>query len=152
MLRPRKKIFVAGTAVAGLLASGVAWAAWTADGTGTGSAGATTAEALTTSVATASADLYPGGTGDVKVTINNSNDYAVNVTSISNGTGGITADKAGCTVTGVTFSGKTGTWNVAANSSSTVTLAGTASMTNASDNACQGAVFTIPVTLAGASA
>jgi hypothetical protein len=151
MLRPRKKLFVAGTAVAGLLASGVAWAAWTADGTGNGYAGATTAEELTTSVATASADLYPGGTGDVKVTINNPNDYAVNVTSIS-GNGTITDDKAACTVTGVTFANQTGTWNVAANSSSTVTLADAASMSNASDDGCQGAVFTIPVTLAGASA
>ena len=151
MLRPRKKLFVAGTAVAGLLASGVAWAAWTADGTGNGYAGATTAEELTTSVATASADLYPGGTGDVKVTINNPNDYAVNVTSIS-GNGTITDDKAACTVTGVTFANQTGTWNVLANSSSTVTLTGAASMSNASDDGCQGAVFTIPVTLAGASA
>ena len=150
MLRPRK-IFVAGGVAAGLLASGVAFAAWTADGTGTGSAGATTAEALTTSVATASAELYPGGTGDVKVTINNPNDYAVNVTSIS-GNGTITDDKAACTVTGVTFANQTGTWNVAANGSSTVTLADAASMSNASDDGCQGAVFTIPVTLAGASA
>jgi hypothetical protein len=151
MLRPRKKIFVAGTAVAGLLCSGVAWAAWTADGTGNGYAGATTAEALTTSVATATADLYPGGTGDVKVTINNSNDYAVNVTSIA-GNGTITDDKAACTITGVTFANQTGTWNVAANGSSTVTLADAASMSNASDDGCQGAVFTIPVTLTGASA
>jgi hypothetical protein len=152
MLRPRKKLFVAGTAVAGLLASGVAWAAWTADGTGTGQAKATVAEALTASPATASAHLYPGGTGEVKLTISNSNDYDVNVTSIANGTGGITADKAGCTVTGVTFADQTGNWLVEANDTLEVTLANAASMSNASDNACQGAVFTIPVTLAGASA
>ncbi len=151
MLRPTKKLVVAGGLVAGMLASGVAWAAWTADGTGNGYAGATTAEELTTSVVTAPADLYPGGTGDVKVTINNPNDYAVDVTSIA-GDGAITADLAGCTTTGVTFTDQTGTWNVAANGSSTVTLTGAASMSNASDNACQGAVFTIPVALSGASA
>src|SRR5829696_500353 len=95
MLRPTKKFVVAGGVVAGMLASGVAWAAWTADGTGSGYAKATTAEALTTSDASAStvAQLYPGGTGDVKVTINNSNDYPVNVTSIT-GNGAITADAA----------------------------------------------------------
>ena len=155
MLRPRKKLVVAGGLVAGLLASGVAWAAWTASGTGNGYAKATTAQALTTSDASASttAQLYPGGSGDVKVTINNPNPYAVDVTSI-NGSGAITADAghSGCTTTGVSFTNQTGTWNVAAASSSTVTLTGAASMSNASDNACQGAVFTIPVTLAGASA
>ena len=31
------------------------------------------------------------------------------------------------------------------------TLNGAAAMSNASDNSCQGAVFTIPVTLSGAS-
>jgi hypothetical protein len=151
--RPTKKFVVASGVVAGVMAGGVAFAAWTADGTGNGYAKATTAEVLTTSDASASttAQLYPGGSGDVKVTINNPNDYAVNVTSIT-GNGAITADKAGCTVTGVSFTDTTGTWNVAANGSSTVTLTGKASMSNASDNACQGAVFTIPVALSGASA
>lgn len=152
MLRPRKKIVVAGGLVAGMLASGVAFAAWTADGTGTGQARATVAEALTASPATASAHLFPGGTGEVKLTISNPNDYDVNVTSITNGTGAITADKAGCTVTGVTFAGATGNWLVDANGSLEVTLANAASMSNDSDNACQGAVFTIPVALSGASA
>ena len=151
MLRPTKKFVVAGGVVASMLASGVAWAAWTADGTGNGYAKATTAQVLTTSTATASPQLYPGGSGDVKVTINNPNPYAVNVTSIT-GNGAITADLAGCTTTGVSFTNKTGSWNVAANGSSTVTLTGAASMSNASDNACQGAVFTIPVSLSGASA
>ena len=156
MLRPRKKFVVAGGIVAGMMASGIAWAAWTASGTGNGYAKATTAEALTTSDASASttAQLYPGGSGDVKVTINNPNDYAVQVTSIT-GNGAITADAAhsGCTTTGVSFTDATGlTETVAANGSSTVTLTGAASMSNDSDNACQGAVFTIPVSLSGASA
>ena len=152
MLRPTKKFVVAGGLVAGMLASGVAWAAWTADGSGNGYAAATTAEALTTGTATASAELYPGGNGDVVVKINNSNDYPVTVTSIANGTGSITADKAGCTVTGVTFANQTGlTVAVPANGSTTTTLTDAASMSNASDNACQGAVFTIPVALTGAS-
>ena len=65
MLRPTKKFVVAGGLVAGMLASGVAWAAWTADGSGNGYAAATTAEVLTTGTATASAELYPGGNGEV---------------------------------------------------------------------------------------
>src|SRR5215210_2809538 len=119
MLRPTKKFVVAGGVVAGMLASGVAWAAWTADGTGSGYAKATTAVALTTSDVSASttADLYPGASGDVVVKINNPNPYPVTVTSISNGTGSIAADTghSTCTTTGVTFANQTGTWNVAAN-------------------------------------
>ena len=154
MLRPTKKFVVAGGLVAGLLASGVAWAAWTADGTGNGYAKATTAEVLTTDdvSATTVAQLYPGGTGDVKLTINNTNDYPVRVTSIA-GNGTIVADSghAGCTTTGVSFADQTGTWDVAANSETAVTLTGATSMSNASLNACQGATFTIPVALSGAS-
>src|SRR5215217_5123727 len=106
MLRPKKKLVVAGGVVAGLMASGVAWAAWTANGTGNGYAKATSAQVLTTSDASAStaAQLYPGASGDVKVTINNPNPYPVTVTSIS-GNGAITADAShsACTTTGVTF-------------------------------------------------
>ena len=154
MLRPKKKFVVAGGLVAGLMATGVAWAAWTADGTGNGYAKATTAEVLTTDdvSATTVAQLYPGGTGDVKLTINNTNDYPVRVTSIA-GNGTITADTghAGCTTTGVSFTDQTGTWDVAANGETAITLTGAASMSNASLNACQGATFTIPVALTGAS-
>ena len=154
MLRPTKKFVVAGGLVAGLMATGVAWAAWTADGTGNGYAKATTAEVLTTDdvSATTVAQLYPGGTGDVKLTINNTNDYPVRVTSIV-GDGTIAADSghAGCTTTGVSFTDQTGTWDVAANSETAITLTGAASMSNASLNACQGATFTIPVALSGAS-
>jgi hypothetical protein len=154
MLRPRKKFIVAGGVVAGLMASGVAWAAWTADGTGAGYAEATTAVALTTDdvSATTVGQLYPGGSGDVKLTINNPNPYPVRVTSIS-GNGTITADAghSGCTTTGVSFADQTGTWDVAANDETSVTLSGAASMSNASLNACQGATFTIPVSLSGAS-
>jgi hypothetical protein len=154
MLRPRKKLFVAGGVVAGLMASGIAWAAWTANGTGEGYTKATTAVALTTDdvSATTVGQLYPGGSGDVKLTINNPNPYPVQVTSIT-GNGTIVADSghAGCTTTGVSFANQTGTWNVAANGETAVTLTGAASMSNASLNACQGATFTIPVALSGAS-
>jgi hypothetical protein len=154
MLRPSKKFIVAGGVAAGLMASGVAWAAWTADGTGNGYAKATTAQALTTSSATVTGDLYPGSTtGDVVVKITNPNAYAVNVTSIQ-GNGSITSDTTGCTTanSGVSFAGWTGTEHFNAGETRTVTLADTASMAGTSDNACQGATFTIPVALSGASA
>jgi hypothetical protein len=137
------------------MASTIALAAWTAGGTGDGFAKATTAQVLTTVDASASttAQLYPGGTGDMKLRINNPNPYAVTVTTVT-GSGTITSDKgAACNAaTGVSFTNQTGqTLAVPAGSAVTFTLAGSVAMSNASDNSCQGGIFTIPVTLTGTS-
>lgn len=146
----------AGTILVSLMIAGsIAFAAWTATGTGEGYAKATTAQALTTVDVSASttATLYPGATGDVLIRINNPNPYAVRVTDVA-GSGTITSDAgAGCDAsTGVTFTDQSGlTLNVPAGSAATFTLTGAASMSNASANSCQGAVFTIPVTLSGNS-
>ena len=52
----------------------------------------------------------------------------------------------------MTFTNQTGqTLDVPASSAVTFTLSGAVSMSNASDNSCQGAIFTIPVALSGAS-
>jgi hypothetical protein len=75
------------------------------------------------------------------------------VTAIT-GNGTITADGGhpGCVATGVSFANQAGlTIDVAANDSTQTTLSGAASMSNASDNGCQGAVFTVPVALSGNS-
>jgi hypothetical protein len=136
--------------------TGLVYAAWTTNGSGSGYAKAGSSQALTTvdvSAAT-TATLYPGATGDVVLKVNNPNPYPVRVTSVT-GNGTITVDSAhaaGCVNTGVTFTNQTGqTIDIAANSQTQVTLTGAAKMSNASDNGCQGAVFTIPVTLTGAS-
>jgi hypothetical protein len=138
-----------------LMAGTIALAAWTAGGTGAGYAKATTAQALTTVDASGSttAQLYPGGTGDMKLRIDNPNPYAVTVTTVT-GSGTITSDKgAACNAaTGVTFTNQTGqTLAVPAGSAVTFTLTGSVAMSNASDNSCQGGIFTIPVTLTGTS-
>jgi hypothetical protein len=70
------------------------------------------------------------------------------------GSGTITANGGigTCTTTGVTFADQTGqTIDIAANGSQSVTFNNAASMSNASDNGCQGATFTIPVSLSGTS-
>jgi hypothetical protein len=137
------------------LAGTVAFAAWTTNGSGDGYARAGTAQALTTVdvSATTPATLYPGVSGDVRLRINNPNPYPVRVTAVS-GNGTITSDAgASCDAsTGVTFTNQTGlTLDVAANSQATFTLSGAAAMSNASHTSCQGAVFTVPVSLTGAS-
>jgi hypothetical protein len=145
---------VAGTLTTGvILTAGIAFAAWTAGGSGNGYAKAATVGALTTVDASASttAQLYPGGTGDVKITISNPNAFPVTVTGVS-GSGTITSNAgATCTnATGVTFTDTTGLTDVAAASTTTtITLTNKASMSSSSNNACQGAIFTIPVTLTG---
>jgi hypothetical protein len=137
------------------LAGTVAFAAWTTNGTGNAYSRAGSAQALTTVdvSATTPATLYPGVTGDVRLRIDNPNPYPVRVTTVS-GNGTITSD-AGATCdasTGVTFTNQTGlTLDVAAASQATFTLTGAAAMSNSSHTSCQGAVFTIPVALTGAS-
>ena len=151
----KRRLIGGGITVAVLVAAGLAYAAWTASGTGSGYAKATTAKALTTVDVSAQAapELYPGGQGDVVVRIANPNDYPVEVDDIT-GNGAITA--AGgigtCSTTGVSFTDQTNqNIDVPANGEIQVTLNNAASMSNASENGCQGATFTIPVSLTGAS-
>lgn len=151
----RKRAISIGVTVAALVAASLVYAAWTSSGSGSGTAKATSAQSLTTidASATTTATLYPGATGNVRITISNPNPYPVRVTSVT-GNGAITADAghSSCTTTGVSFADQTGqTIDIAANGQTSVTLNNAASMSNASDNGCQGATFTIPVTLAGAS-
>jgi hypothetical protein len=151
-----KKVAVTTMFTVVALVGSVAMAAWVTNGTGSGYARAGTAQALTTVdvSATTPATLYPGGNGNVRLSINNPNPYAVQVTAVAR-TGAITSDAgAACDAsTGVTFTDQTGlALNVPASSAATFTLNNVVSMSNASDNSCQGAVFTIPVSLTGASA
>ena len=150
-----KKVAVTTIFTVVAIAGSVALAAWVTNGTGSGYARAGTAQALTTVDVSASttATLYPGSNGNVDIRINNPNPYAVQVTAIA-GNGAITSNAgAACNAsTGVTFTDQAGSWSVPAGSAATFTLNNAVSMSNASDNSCQGAIFTIPVTLTGQSA
>lgn len=154
-MKMSKKLSVGVLFAGAMLAGSIAFAAWTATGSGSGYAKATSADPLTTIDVSASttATLYPGATGDVLIRIDNANDYPVTVTDVD-GNGAITSDAgASCTgSTGVTFTDQSGlTLNVGANAAATFTLSGSVAMDNSSHTTCQGAVFTIPVTLSGAS-
>ena len=149
------------TVMAALSVVGFVYAAWTTNGSGSAYTKAGTAQALSTVdvSASTSATLYPGGpAGDVLIRISNPNTYPVTVTAVS-GNGSITPDggHSGCSPSGVSFTNKTGlSISVpakvgATNGETETTLSGAASMSNASVDACQGAVFTIPVTISGAS-
>jgi hypothetical protein len=153
----RKKILViAVLGVVTVAVAGIAIAAWTVSGTGTGYAKASTASAVTLADATAntSADLYPGASGAVKLKVSNPNPFPVRITAVA-GNGAITSDKgAACNAaTGVAFTNQSSlTLDLLANETDKVfTLAGAVAMTNASDNTCQGAVFSIPVSVTAIS-
>ena len=152
-MRIRKALVATGVVAGAAFVTNVAFAAWTSSGTGSGSAQATSAVALTTTAATTTAQLFPGGSGDLKITVKNDNGYPVRVTDVT-GSATITSDKgSACDAsTGVTFTDQhSQALDVPANTSATFTLSGVMHMSNASDNSCQGAVFTIPVSLVGAS-
>jgi len=153
---PRKAFFLVAAGVAAI-ATAVGFAAWQTTGAGTAYAKAGSASALTLSDASAStsADLYPGATGDVKVKLTNPNSFPVKVTTVKLQTAGvITSDKgAACNAsTGVTFTDKTGlSLSLGAGVTATLTVSGAVSMSNASDNSCQGATFSIPVDVTAVS-
>jgi hypothetical protein len=150
-LSKRSAVFAAVLAIA--LGMGVAFAVWTVGGSGSGTATATSAQPLTTSVATTTAELYPGITGaNLYLVVNNPNPFPVTISSV-NAAGAAVPDgahAAGCVTTGVSFTTTSITQVVPASGSSTFTVPGV-SMTNASDDGCQGATFTIPVTFTATS-
>ena len=110
-----------------------------------------TAQNPTTSAAAVTSGLLvPGGTGDVYITVNNPNAYPVRLTAVT-GNGTITASggQGTCTTTAVTFTNQAPTSNntIAAGGSATFTFTGAVAMGTNPDNGCQGATFTIPVTV-----
>ena len=150
-----RKMAVISAATGVLMAAGIAFAAWTATGGGSGYAKATSAQPLTTVdvSATTGATLYPGATGDVELEIDNPNPYPVRVTDVSQD-GSITVDvgHAACDVGSITFTDQTGlTLDVGAETSEPFTLSGSIEMGATATDDCQGATFTVPVALSGVS-
>jgi hypothetical protein len=151
----RMKLVVAVSALALIIAAGVTFGSWSLSGTGNGYAKAVTPSNLTLNDASAStvAQLYPGGTGDVKVSITNPNAFAVTITGVS-GSGAITSDKgATCDAsTGVSYTNQTGlSLALGAGATQVFTLTGAAAMSNSTVDACKGAIFTVPVSVTATS-
>jgi hypothetical protein len=151
--RPAKRHSIlrrmAGVVVAlGLLFAGtVAFAAWTSNGTGSGTATASTAKNLTISVTNVSG-LYPTGSFNVPFTVTNPNPYAVTLSKISLKT--VTVDKVGCTAGVVTGADLTDNDVIPAGGTS-ASRNFSVTMSNAAEDNCQGAVFTVTLQAAGAS-
>ena len=127
-MRFPKKIAVFAAGIAVFMVAGVAFAAWTSNGTGTGTAQAKTAVSLTTSVVSASgATLYPGADGKATIKVNNNNDYPIRITDVTFGTAAATTAAGGIgtcatgTDGGLVFTNQTGqTLDVAAHANANV--------------------------------
>jgi hypothetical protein len=157
--KKRKLTLLAILAVAAA-AIGVAFAAWTTGGSGSGQAQAGSATSMTISAGTPGSSLYPTASSDVAATISNPSPYKVHVSSISLGAVSVDAGHSGCnlgsvTVTSPQDNGGSG-WDVPAksggvNGSLNVDLTNAISMSNAANDSCQGATFTVALTATGAS-
>jgi hypothetical protein len=158
-VRISRRVTVAGVIVACVALAGIAFALWSANGTGGASAKALVAQTATVDAATGPADLYPGGPpGAVHFTLTNANPYAVSfdtisaatVTDVTGGIGGSPAcTTADLTVSALPITGFTPV-TVAGNATSAQQgISGVVAMTSTAPDACQDAVFTISLTLTG---
>ncbi len=95
--------------------------------------------------------LYPGGVGDVSLTLNNPNDFPLRVTALApSPTAPVTANGGvgPCTVTGVTVSSLTGLdLTIAPGDGEVIDIPNAVSMGMNSQSGCQGATFSVPVSL-----
>lgn len=156
----RTKVILTVAAVAAVTVNaGVAWAYWAITGSGTGAAVAGSAiELKLTASSDTNKPLFPGATSDLTVTVTNENNFPIKIITVRPGAGPTVADDehraGGCHNTGVVVANDVHTvsWDVPKNSIGVFTVPDGIRMTNQSDTACQGAVFTIPVRATGISA
>ncbi|WP_370963028.1 hypothetical protein [Amycolatopsis sp. cg9] len=144
-----RRVLVVTAVVGATLGGGIAVAAWTSSGAGTAGAKAGTASAPSTGTVDAAALttglLYPGTSGTALIRITNPNPYGVKVSGVTaNGTPTATGS---CPGSAVTWIAQQPNSVLAAGATATLTLTTAVSMASSADDSCQGAVFTIPVTV-----
>ena len=129
-----------------VVVTGVAYAAWTSTGAGSGSVTSTTVQASVISSDSTGTPLYPGAAKTFTVKITNPNAYAVVVNTISTGSSDAVNGCAAGSVLSDAFSATSPNPVVLAGATGTYTL--TAHMIADPSNACQGQTFTLPLTAA----
>jgi hypothetical protein len=149
--RRRRIVAIVAWTMALVVPAGLGYALWSANGTGSGAAKATSAVALTISTGTASGDLYPGFTGgDVFLEVSNPNPYAVDLTSAAFGTV-TSSDPTNCPASNIsTTSSASLSLHVAASSTDqAVTIPDVVTLDSSAPDGCQGVTFTIATTVSG---
>lgn len=138
--------------IVALVAAAAAGAFWTLGGAGQGTVSAETVASVTLTPGTATTDLYPGGSGDVAVSIANSNTYRAYVGSLvldtSSGTNGfsVSGGQPGCDPAAVSYTtqsnGGAG-WFVPAAGTLDLDLANAVDLGIGAASECQGATFIV---------
>ena len=138
-----------------VLGATTAFAFWSSTGSATGTASTGSVLSLTTTASTPSgATLVPGGSAPLVLTVTNPNPMPVVIGSVRlDATRAVTATgSAGvCTAPPVTVAATTSV-TLAAGSTTTVTVPAAVTLGASASSGCQGATFTIPVTLSGSTA
>jgi hypothetical protein len=101
------------------------------------------------STGTASSELYPGATADLIVELDNPNSFPVDIVTVT-GDGPVTSSGGigSCTTTGVTVPAQEGlSIAVAPGTDVAVHIPAGVAMGPSSSSGCQGATFTVPVSL-----
>jgi hypothetical protein len=154
-----RKFVIAGAAAAAaaVIGGGVAFAMWTAGGSGSGSAIAYVAQPVTlnaVALSNSAASLFPGGpAGSVYLQIVNPNPYPVEITTAAWGTP-VSTNPTSCANSMIAVDANAPTsglnWTIPANGTGPVTqVLNVLDLSTAAGNGCQGNGFLAPVTLGG---
>jgi len=149
-MRSRLAVLVSGTAV--VATAGVAFAVWTVDGAGSGSATTGTAQDLTVVASAVDSGIWPGGpAGAVGFKVTNPNPFPVKLTSVSYGalgTGG-----SSCPVDQVSVDPSAPAavdLVVPAGQTVTSSIAGVLRLASSATDSCQGVPLSVALSFAGA--
>jgi hypothetical protein len=140
-------IVVAGAILAG---GGIAYSQWTATVDGYGEAKATSAQSLTVEAASGTADLYPGfAGGDVHFEITNPNPYPVTYTQMT--VNSVTTNNTDCPPGSIVVTSPASFSLRVATSADPVpeSIDDVVEMLFGAPDECQGATYTISLTLTG---
>jgi hypothetical protein len=148
--RARRRTALLAWVVALTLPAAAAAALWTVGGSGSGQGRAVTVQNLVVTPGTPTAQLYPGGSGDVVYSVTNPNPFPVRVTGVS--PGAVTGEGACGASSFTTSTGTVAPVTIAADATATVTVVGGVTMVVAATDACQGVVVTVAGTLVAAQA
>lgn len=138
--------------VVALIAAAAAGGFWTVHGAGDGTVSAETVASVTLTPGTATTDLYPGRSGDVALSIANSNTYRAYIGSLvldtSRGTNGfsVSGGQPGCDPAAVSYTtqsnGGAG-WFVPVGSTLDLDLTSAVDLSTDAASECQGATFIV---------
>jgi len=148
--RVRRVLAVVGALGVLAISFGVAFAFWSsASGTATGTTG--TLQVSLVALAggdTPSSTLVPGGQGDLVLKVNSSSNANLTSAALKSG-GSITPDGGhpGCSTTGVTISTPSNLPLALVKGTNVVHLTNGVAMSASSSSGCQGATFSVPVTI-----